>query len=58
MHRITFFNQSIGLFLQKKNQGFLTPEQLDDEIELQSGCRFGKIETCQNPDCKHSGYQS
>lgn len=55
-HRITFFNQSIGLFLQKKNQGYLTPSQLDDELELQTGCRFGKPSTCESPDCKHNGY--
>jgi hypothetical protein len=53
MHRITLFNQSIGLFLQSSRQGFLTAEQLDDELELQTGCRFGDPTRCQCPDCKH-----
>jgi hypothetical protein len=53
MRRINFFNQSIGLFLQREQQGFLTPEQLDDELELKTGCRFGNASRCSNPDCQH-----
>lgn len=51
------FNQSIGFFLQGKQQGYHTPEQLDDELELQTGCRYGNPSICKSPDCKHNGWQ-
>lgn len=34
----------------------LTQEELDDELELKTGCRFGKLDTCKSPDCKHNGF--
>lgn len=52
-HKITYFNQSIGLFLFKKANGKLTPSQLDDELELRTGCRFGDPTKCSSPDCTH-----
>lgn len=54
MYKINVFNQSLGLFLQGKNQGGkITPEQMDDELELRTGCRFGNPTKCSCPDCPH-----
>ena len=37
---------------------FPTPEELDDETELKTGCRFDNLSHCKSPDCKHNGFQS